>query len=205
MLFVILDDHPAILKVLEATIKKVVPAVQVRTFTELKPTLKYIRTMRPDYVFTDIQIYQEKQTDIAEICAKYEIPFGVYTSHVNASIIKECDYNGCKVFVGKTAHLDDLEKGMKALVNGKEFRCSVSKAVMSRSPEERGELPKVYYTQGELPVIMAQITGESTVDLAKRTGKSVNTVRNQRISLMHKNDCSMEEVARRYLYWHTEG
>jgi DNA-binding NarL/FixJ family response regulator len=63
----------------------------------------------------------------------------------------------------------------------------------------------VHFSHSELPVILGQIRGISTIDIAKELKKSKHTVRNQRTSLMLKNDCSMEEIARRYIYWFTEG
>jgi hypothetical protein len=63
----------------------------------------------------------------------------------------------------------------------------------------------VLFTHAEEDVILGQIAGKSSIQLSIDTHKSKFTIRNQRMSLMEKNQCTMEEIARSYLYWHTSG
>jgi DNA-binding NarL/FixJ family response regulator len=205
MKVIVLDDHPALNLVIESAVRKMNQGAEIVVFLDLEPTLKYIKEELPNFVITDIQIHGVKQLEVAALCKELGIPCMVYTSHLNISIYKGCLQNNIQVFVSKSSLLADLDDGVKALIDGKEFLCSLTKKYLNRSDLENDVIPMVHFSFSELPVILGHIRGVSTIEIAKEMKKSKHTVRNQRTSLMHKNDCSMEEVARRYIYWYTEG
>lgn len=205
MRVLILDDHPALNSVIQSVVLKEKPDADIVLFLELQPALDFIEEKRPDFVITDIQINGVKQLKMAELCKGFGIPCMVYTSHLNISIYKGCLENEVLVFVSKSSVLNDLEIGVKRLFEGSDFRCTLTNKYLLRSDLENDVIPMVHFSHSELPVILGQIRGVSTIDIAKEMKKSKHTVRNQRTSLMLKNDCTMEEIARRYIYWFTEG
>jgi len=205
MRFLILEDHPAIQLVLEQTITKLFPKSELEIHNNTEDALNSLNTNEFNYVVTDIQIRDKKDLDLAQKCQENQIPFLVYTSHLNRTIIEMCINLGCNSYVCKSSEVEELKAGLKALVKGSKFNCSITKQYIEDAKSRNDFIPEVQFTDAEYPIIMAQINGESTIELSKRLNKSKSTIRNQRIHLMLKNDCSMEEIARRYLYWNTPG
>jgi DNA-binding NarL/FixJ family response regulator len=205
MKFLVLEDHPAIHLVIRQTIEKLFNEVEIVSHQNSNEAIEEFDKEDFSFIITDIQIQDRKELALAKKCATKEIPFMVYTSHLNRTIIDTCFQLGCKAYVCKTAPVEELATGINSMVNGLKFYCDATKKYIENTETTSDIIPEISYTEAELPIILAQIKGESTIDLSKRLNKSKSTIRNQRIHLMLKNGCSMEEVARRYLYWHTQG
>jgi len=205
MKFLVLEDHPAIHLVIRQTIEKLFNEVEIVSHQNSNEAIEEFDKDDFSFIITDIQIQDRKELALAKKCATKEIPFMVYTSHLNRTIIDTCFELGCKAYVCKTAPVEELGTGINSMVNGLKFYCDATKKYIENTETTSDIIPEISYTEAELPIILAQIKGESTIDLSRRLNKSKSTIRNQRIHLMLKNGCSMEEVARRYLYWHTQG
>jgi len=205
MRFLILEDHPAIQLVLEQTISKLYPDSELEFHNNTENALESLITQEFNFVITDIQIRDKKDLELAQKCKEKEIPFLVYTSHLNRTIIELCMNLGCSSYVCKSSEVEELKAGITAMLEGLKYNCTNTKQYIKDAKSRNDSIPKVNFTDAEYPIIMAQINGESTIELSKRLNKSKSTIRNQRIHLMLKNDCSMEEVARRFLFWHTPG
>ncbi len=205
MRFLILEDHPAIQHVLEQTISKLFPKSELEIHSNIESALDSFKSNDFSYVVTDIQIGEKKDLELAQKCQEKNTPFLVYTSHLNRTIIEMCINLGCNSYVCKSSAVEELKEGLKAMVKGSKFNCSHTKQYIQDAKSRNDFIPEVHYTDAEYPIIMAQINGETTIELSKRLNKSKSTIRNQRIHLMLKNDCSMEEIARRFLYWNTQG
>jgi DNA-binding NarL/FixJ family response regulator len=109
------------------------------------------------------------------------------------------------VVVAKSSPIEELKTGLQSLINNQHYRCSVCNQLYDAKNRLSQDTPGVIFSPAEEFVILAQIEGKSTVQLSRETKKSKYTIRNQRMSLMEKNGCTMEEIARRYLFWHTSG
>lgn len=205
MKLLILDDHPSIHLVFQALLSDLQFDGSIMFYTELVESLKAIAVEQPDFVITDIQIDSRKQLEVLSLCAAQKIPYLVYTSHVNYYIIDFGRNHGMTCFVSKTAPIPDVLSGLRALLSSQSFYCSITKQFLDRQTSADEQIPQVIFTHAEEDVILGQIAGKSSIELSQETHKSKYTVRNQRMSLMEKNQCTMEEVARRYLYWHTNG
>lgn len=205
MKIIILEDHPGISFLLSSIISHMPVKIETENFTQLETALQTICSNPPDFVITDIQIGEYKQLEILEACSKRKIPCMVFSSYINSTILKHCEEHHARVVVSKSAPLEDLQAGVKNLIHGSYFRCSVCSNIENMKSRIPQEVPKVVYTPAEEYVILAQIEGKSTVQLSHETGKSKYTIRNQRMHLMEKNGCTMEEITRRYLFWHTNG
>jgi DNA-binding NarL/FixJ family response regulator len=205
MTVLILDDHPSMLHILSSMVQELFPEMRVIEISDLKTATLSIIEKQPDFVITDIQIDSIKQMDLPKICWERKIPCMVFTGHANASILEIAIEYKVRSMVSKSASLDDLKEGIGALIQGRTFYCGVCSDILNVSNEEFDFIPPPIFTESEELVIKAQIEGKSTIQLSREIKKSKNTIRNQRMSLMEKNECSMEEVARRYLFWNTKG
>lgn len=201
---VILDDHPSIIAILESTVNKINPNIQCISFLETKKAIAHCENDVPDFVISDIQIDELKTFDFCKYCSKAKIPFMVYTSFLNLTIYNTLKKLSCRSYVSKSTTLAELELGIKALIENKQFLCKHVVKYLNNILEQK-EIPFIEFTEVELPVILAQISGETTIELANRLNKSAATIRNQRINLAMRYGCTMEEIARRYLFWYTAG
>jgi len=204
MEWVILDDHPVIHVVMDLTIKKAFPESKCNFFIDSKEAIAYCSKNSVDFAISDIQIGESKRLDFANFCGEQKIPFMIYSSFLNISIYEGLAKLSCRAYVSKSSSIEDLELGIKALIGNEIHECAVVKKYLNNVSDQH-EIPFLEFTEVELPVILAQINGESTIDLAKRMNKSKATIRNQRINLALRYGCTMEEIARRYLYWYTTG
>ena len=205
MRILILEDHPSIYCVIEMIVKEVLPNVEIDYFSEWDKALESIRKSSPDFVITDIQIGEYKQLDIPKECHLKKIPFMVFTSHINTTILDHCDQLKARVVVAKSSPIDQVKLGVTALLQDRYFRCEISQNISNLKSRFSETTPKVIFSAAEEFVILAQIDGKSTLQLSEESGKSKFTIRNQRMKLMEKNHCTMEEIVRRYLFWHTKG
>ncbi len=202
MKIVILDDHQVIQEILGELVLMVCEKADLFYFTELLPAIQFISREKPNFVITDLQIADKKQLDVVRLCDSLKIPYMVYTGYVNGYIVNECDAYSCVSYVSKSSSKLELKTGIDSLFKRNVFRCSNVKKYMNRNPKLLDYIPEVYCTKSEEDVLNGIIEGETSEETANRLGKSIYTVRNQRISLMHKNECSIEEIIKRYLFWH---
>jgi DNA-binding NarL/FixJ family response regulator len=205
MKILILEDHPVIAHLLETIIKDIANNIAIEHFTAWENALESMNRAAPDWVISDIQIGDFKQLELLEACHEKKIPFMVFSSFINPTIIDHCNQYKARVVVAKSSDMEDLKQGVKSLINNQYFRCAVCNNINHTKSRISEETPRVLFTPSEEFVILAQIEGKNTVQLSQETKKSKYTIRNQRMKLMEKNACTMEEIARRYLFWHTKG
>lgn len=201
----IVEDHPSIFYLLKLIVKETASNVRIEYSADWKLSLKKIKRIRPEFVITDIQIGDYKQLEIIETCSQYEIPFMVFSSHINQTILQHCENHNAQVVVAKSAPIQDLKLGIQNLLLKQPFRCEICKNISNSTGRISEQTPKPIFSYSEEFVILAQIEGKSTIELSNETKKSKYTIRNQRMKLMQKNDCTMEELVRRYLFWNTKG
>ncbi len=206
MRILILEDHPSILLVLQQIIKgEINPTIEIISFNDSDSAINFLKSNKTDAVISDIQINNTKQIDIIRECNIQKIPCMVFSSHINPTIIQHCESFNTNVIVSKSSTVEELKLGIRKLLAKEIYRCSLSNQVSQRKSRISEFTPKVDFSAAEEFVILAQIEGKSTIELSKETRKSKYTIRNQRMSLIEKNGCTMEEIVRRYLFWHTNG
>jgi DNA-binding NarL/FixJ family response regulator len=205
MKILILEDHPGIFHLLEMIVREVSESTTIEHHLDWKNALQTLKSSPPDYVITDIQIGEYKQLELMEECKELKIPFMVFSGYMNSTILGHCDEYRARVVVAKSAPIEDLKLGIQNLLNDGFYRCSICSELGKVKSRVSEEIPRVLFTQAEEFVILAQIEGKTTLQLSEETRKSIYTIRNQRMKLMEKNGCTMEEIVRRYLFWHTKG
>ena len=205
MKILIVEDHPSVSHIVDMMIKEISAAIEVEHHIHWKKALESIQSNTPDCVITDIQIGEQKQLNMMVECHENKIPFMVFSSFINPTILGYCEDYRARVVVAKSAPIEEVKQGLKCLINNHRYRCSICRELTHTQNEKMEDTPKVIFSPAEEFVILAQIDGKTTVQLSLETKKSKYTIRNQRMSLMEKNGCTMEEIARRYLFWHTLG
>jgi DNA-binding NarL/FixJ family response regulator len=205
MKILIVEDHPSVAHIVDMMIKEISAEIEVEHHTEWQKGLESIQSNTPDFVITDIQIGEHKQLYMMVECHEKKIPCMVFSSYINPTILGYCEDYRARVVVAKSAPIEEVKQGLKCLINNHRYRCSICRELMHTQNQQTEDMPKVIFSPAEEFVILAQIEGKTTVQLSHETKKSKYTIRNQRMSLMEKNGCTMEEIVRRYLFWHTKG
>jgi DNA-binding NarL/FixJ family response regulator len=190
---------------LSIIVREISDKTEIEYFTQWENALQAVNSIPPDFVITDIQIGDCKQLELLMACHERKIPCMVFSSYINHTILDFCSRYQASVVVAKSSPTEDLKKGVQQLMTGKTFQCEVCNNISHSKGCISEETPRVLFTPAEEIVIRAQIEGKSTIELSKETNKSKYTIRNQRMKLMEKNECTMEEIVRRYLFWHTNG
>ena len=205
MKLLIVEDHPSVTQVLKMMLEEISNEIEITHCSDYIKALQSITANPPDVVITDIQIGEQKQLNVLMECFEKKIPGMVFSSYINSTILNHCEQYRARVVVAKSAPIEELKAGLQRLLNNQRFRCSVCNAISDAKGRLSEDTPRVIFSAAEEFVILAQIEGKTTVQLSQETKKSKYTIRNQRMSLMEKNGCTMEEIVRRYLFWHTKG
>lgn len=205
MKLIVLEDHPGIAHLITLIVREISEKTEIEHFSQWKNALQAVNLNPPDFVITDIQIGDYKQLELLMACNERKIPCMVFSSYINPTILDLCSQYKAPVVVAKSSPMADFKKGVHHLITGRPYRCEVCNNILHSKRRISEETPRLLFTPAEEFVILAQIEGKSTIQLAKETNKSKYTIRNQRMKLMEKNECTMEEIVRRYLFWHTKG
>jgi DNA-binding NarL/FixJ family response regulator len=205
MNLLILDDHPSVFLVLKSLLMELCPDIKLHYFSDVEQAIQSINTAPPECVISDIQVHHTKQLEVPKLCHEKSIPFMIFSGHINTTILNLCSEIKALCVVSKSASIPDLTEGLKALLSKKSYCCAVCSALKKSNTMTSDIIPPVLFTDSEEYVIKAQLEGKSTIELSNESKKSKFTIRNQRMSLMEKNQCTMEEIVRRYLFWHTKG
>jgi DNA-binding NarL/FixJ family response regulator len=205
MKLLILDDHPSIFLVIESLLKEIFPDIELNYFQDCQSASKSIEKSPPNFVISDIQIENIKQVEIPRLCHENGIPYMIFSSYINNTVLDLCNELKAMCVVSKSASIYDITQGLKALLSKNHYRCEVCSNIKKSRTYKSDTIPQVLFTVSEEYVIKAQLEGKTTIELSNESKKSKFTIRNQRMNLMEKNQCTMEEIARRYLFWHTKG
>lgn len=202
---VLLDDHPGILELLKLRIHRIEPNSSVVTFSEVENALMHMRKNRPDFVITDLHIHVGKSLALPKYCFENGIPYMVYTSYLQYTLLKSLEDFNCRVFVSKSSSTMELEEGLFHLMQHLPYRCS-STGLKQNSPDFIEDIiPQPIVTEAELKVLQLLVDGLTTAEISESLNLSKHTIKNHCTHLKVKNSCTLHELIRRYIYWQTNG
>ncbi len=202
MKIVILDDHHAILQFLKQKLNEVLPSCDIvlcSTIHEANMALEDVQ--RPSHVICDLEINAGRSTAIPEYCSRLNMPFMVYSSHVDKVLIQELKKCGVSVYVSKLSRMEFLQRGIEALVVGEKYFCPFVSATMEAN-ERFKETEKLKLTDGQVRVLEVMLKGYNRVAAADLLHISLTTLNNHIARAREMNDCeNFEELLRRFRYW----
>ena len=201
MKIILLDDHPLILNALEYEIKKIHPDLLIFKFTRIEKTETFIKTNSVQFVICDLEIVAGKSTVIPELCYQNQIPYMVYSSHTNKTLIHKLQSNGLKIYVSKASSPNELQLGINALINGQPYFCSVFNEVMQSNVQELNTDPLIA-SKNQLKILSQLNLGFTQVEVARKLNLSLRTIINHLAILRNNNACkTTAELLRRYSFW----
>jgi DNA-binding NarL/FixJ family response regulator len=106
MKILLLDDHPLIIDFIAEQIIKIDSDVLVMTSIGVEQALDILSAHKIDRVVCDLQIKSGKSVAVPEYCAKHNIPFMVFSSYVNNSLIHTLKSLNVNCYVSKAQKLN---------------------------------------------------------------------------------------------------
>lgn len=199
MKILILDDHPLIPDFLTLKILEIYSSSEVLVANSLEQAQFLLTQNQVDRVICDLQIIRGKSLLLPEYCCINQIPFMVYSSHVNYSLIKVLKELKVNCYVSKGSKTECLVEGLKKLMANDIYYCP---SVQLEAKNENGaDVPKPDLSNSEYKVFKAYSLGMNTEEVANLLGLKTVTVRNHRARAMDKNLCSYTELLDRFKFW----
>jgi DNA-binding NarL/FixJ family response regulator len=199
MTFLILDDHPIILEFLESHIRQIESNVEIIKTCSVEEALLILKSKQIDRIICDLQIKSGKSLVIPEYCCKNEIPYMVFSSYINRSLIDSLKSIKITVYVSKGSRTDDLLTGIRKLFASENYLCPLVKR--EQSIKDRSDTPRPLLSRAEIRVLKAYNTGLKTAEVANLLNLKSVSVRNHRARAMERNMCGFQELTRRFIFW----
>jgi DNA-binding NarL/FixJ family response regulator len=202
MKILLIDDHYAILSILEQSILKIVPSAEVISCLSLiEATPLLTRENQINYVITDLELFKGYNLEILRVSKILRIPSLIYSSHVNQILLSEANKLNVKCYISKKSNLIHLELGLKALLKGSIYFCPEVLKVQDSNNQFK-ETQKLEITKGQKKIVDLLSKGYSRFEIRDILNISLNTVNNQIARARELNDCSnTEELLRRFNFW----
>ncbi len=202
----VLEDHPAIHDYILKAVNELNLDIRMEFTTNSEDALLKLKSnLPPDYFISDIQLNDRKVTIAIETASIRKIPFMVYSSFAHKTLTNLFDQLGGISYVSKSSPFHELVSGIRHLISKKPFKCLKTLENLNSNKNSQIEIQKPEFSHSEQQIILCAIEGLSIKETAQKLHKSTSTISNQRISLMLKNECNMQELIRSYLYWYSEG
>jgi DNA-binding NarL/FixJ family response regulator len=166
---------------------------------ELNYAFEILQSESIDRVVCDLQIKTCKSLDIPKYCSRFNIPFLVFSSHLNHTIIRQLEILNMLGYVSKASSIDELKDGLLCLIENKNYYCSIVESEAFEIGKE--EIPKLTITPAERRVLKAMKTGKPIEELAQMLRLSITTIQNHKARISDRNNCKINEVLIRYLFW----
>jgi DNA-binding NarL/FixJ family response regulator len=199
MKILFLDDHPTITAILSDLVKLIPIEMDIYQAHSVKSAFEILQSESIDRVVCDLQIKTCKSLDIPKYCSRFNIPFLVFSSHLNHTIIRQLEILNMLGYVSKASSIDELKDGLLCLIENKNYYCSIVESEAFEIGKE--EIPKLTITPAERRVLKAMKTGKPIEELAQMLRLSITTIQNHKARISDRNNCKINEVLIRYLFW----
>ncbi|MFM2334256.1 MAG: Response regulator receiver domain [Bacteroidota bacterium] len=202
MRILILDDHEAIQHFLKQKITEIVPNATTIHCSTVEHASQVISGFpKIDYAICDIEIKSGANLTIPELCFNKNIPYMIYSSHVNKVLVNELKELKVNCYVSKTSSIDFLTKGLEILFTKQNYYCPLVYSTIN-SKDGLKETEKLYLSKGQKSVLQVMAQGYNREDVAKKLKLKKSTINNHIARARTINDCeNFEELIRRYKFW----
>jgi two-component system, NarL family, invasion response regulator UvrY len=199
MKILFLDDHPTIAAILSDLVKLIPIEMDIYQAYSVKSAFDILQSEPIDRVVCDLQIKTGKSLEIPEYCSRFNIPFLVFSSHLNHTLIRQLEILAMLGYVSKASSIDELKDGLLCLIENKKYYCSNVESELFKTGKE--EIPKLSITPAERRVLEAMKTGKTLEELAQMLNLNITTIQNHKARISDRNNCKINEVLIRYLFW----
>lgn len=199
MTILLLDDHPVIIEFLESRIHQIEPSIEIVKSYNVEDALSLLKSHQIDRVICDLQIKSGKSLVIPEFCSKIQIPYAVFSSYINKSLIETLKSLKVSGYISKGTKTEDLIMGIKKLISSENYLCPLVER--EQWNKDKIDTPRPLLSKAEIRTLKAYNNGLSTIEVSNLLNIKPVTVRNHRARAMERNMCDFQELTRRYIYW----
>ncbi|MBK8056191.1 MAG: response regulator transcription factor [Saprospiraceae bacterium] len=177
----IFDDHPAILEALIKHFANIDGITIVGQFTESHAVLEFLKTEKVDFLILDILTEEELGLSLFEHVAEHykDIKVIAYTNVKSAFVHDELRNGGVIAVVKKVEKLDVLS----------DIICQHQEAISNESG-----FNSLSITPKEKDIAHYLARGLTAREISDLTQNSINTINNQKNTLLEKFECSNTTV-----------
>lgn len=199
MTFLLLDDHPIILEFLEYQIRQIESSIEIIKSCNVEDALSILKSKQIDRIICDLQIKSGKSLVIPDYCFKFEIPYMVFSSYINKSLLDTLRSTKITGYVSKGTKTEDLILGIRKLIASENYLCPLVKR--EQSIIDISDTPRPLLSRAEIRVLKAYNNGLKTAEVANLLNLKSVSVRNHRARAMERNMCGFQELTRRFIFW----
>ncbi len=202
MRILIFDDHEVIQYFVKQQIESILPNVEILRCSTIESAKSAIKTPPGiDFAICDLEINSGSNISIPEMCFERNIPYMVYSSHVNKVLISELKSINVNCYVSKTSGIESLKRGIEMLLNRQKFYCHLVLSTME-SNEEFKQTERLFLSEGQKTVLAVMAKGHNREETAKFLKIKKSTINNHIARAREINDCkNFDELLRRYRFW----
>jgi len=178
----LLDDDPATLRALVATVKVVFPHVE--TFSSASEFLAAYHPKRPGCLVLDVAMPGMSGLELQRklLHDKIAIPLVFVTGHANVAMAVEAMQMGAVNFLEKPVQEQELWDSIRRAIE------LDSQNRRRRARRQRAEERLAQLTHGEREVLNLILEGKMNKEIAKELDLSTRTIEDRRAKLMKKMD-----------------
>jgi len=178
----LLDDDPATLRALVATVKVVFPHVE--TFSSASEFLATYHPKRPGCLVLDVAMPGMSGLELQRklLHDKIAIPLVFVTGHANVAMAVEAMQMGAVNFLEKPVQEQELWDSIRRAIE------LDSQNRRRRARRQRAEERLAQLTHGEREVLNLILEGKMNKEIAKELDLSTRTIEDRRAKLMKKMD-----------------
>jgi DNA-binding NarL/FixJ family response regulator len=202
MRILILDDHEAIQQFIQQKIKEIIPSATIVFCTTIESAITAISAFpQIDFAICDIEIKSGANLVVPELCFNKDIPYMIYSSHVNMVLVSQLKELKVNCYVSKTSSIDFLKKGLEILFSKQNYYCPMVLSTMN-SKEEFKETEKLFLSPSQKSVLKVMAKGYNRDDVSKILKLKKSTINNHIARARTMNECeNFDELIRRYKFW----
>lgn len=204
MNLLLLEDHGAIRETVIRYVLEINPNMKVLETDNVEQADQVIKNTKIDYAICDLELSKGCNINPIEALYRERIPFMIYSSHVNKSIINELEAKKVRCYVSKQSDMKEFRAGLQALFNGKSHYCPIVIETGKYKGDEQNT-GRLKLSKSERKVVELLSKGQTREDVANNLNLELTTINNHVFRAREANGCpNVSELLRRYRFWTPE-
>jgi len=189
----IIEDHTAVRDMVAQIIRTMDDWEIVTECGDGRRALEECQETKPDFIILDIMLPGLNGAEILRRLKKIipDVHVLVFSGYQDAVLLRELVEAGAQGFIGKTAPLAELQKGLEIVATGGTYFSPEVAEILRQSmfnPAFIGTPPLQRLTAREREILQLIAESHSTKEIASILEISVKTAENHRTNLMRKLD-----------------
>lgn len=189
MKIVILDDHPLLIKGLQAMLSHYADINIIGTYLNGDALLEALKDKPADVLLLDIQMQDQMGDEVAAILQRLypEMMILVLTNLEHQYYIRTMLQHGVRGYVLKSSDESILLEGIRAVARGDiYFDPSIRREALKEQKSNKDQFPSL--TRREKEILHLLTLDYSSKDIAEKLFLSPRTIENHRMHLLQKMD-----------------